>query len=71
MNDWSELTIAFITGVFGPLSVIFVKNYLDKNAAKIVIVIIALILIGYGIYNSGLKLGDWLYNQVNVSEPLK
>jgi len=34
MNDWSELTIAFITGVFGPLSVIFVKNYLDKRKKK-------------------------------------
>jgi hypothetical protein len=34
MNDWSELTIAFITGVFGPLSVIFVKNFLDKKKKK-------------------------------------
>jgi len=34
MNDWSELTIAFITGVFGPLSVIFVKNFLDKRKKK-------------------------------------
>jgi hypothetical protein len=28
MNDWIELGIAFITGILGPLSVIFVKNYL-------------------------------------------
>jgi hypothetical protein len=34
MENWVELGIAFITGVFGPLSVIFVKNYLDKNKKK-------------------------------------
>ena len=34
MNDWSELAIAFITGVFGPLSVIFVKNLLDNKKNK-------------------------------------
>jgi hypothetical protein len=28
------LGIAFITGVLGPLSIIFVKNYLDKNKKK-------------------------------------
>jgi hypothetical protein len=34
MNDWIELGIAFITGILGPLSVIFVKNYLDKRKKK-------------------------------------
>jgi hypothetical protein len=34
MNSWVELVIAFITGVFGPLSVIFVKNFLDKRKKK-------------------------------------
>jgi len=34
MENWVELGIAFITGVLGPLSVIFVKNYLDKNKKK-------------------------------------
>jgi hypothetical protein len=34
MENWVELGIAFITGVLGPLSIIFVKNYLDKNKKK-------------------------------------
>jgi hypothetical protein len=34
MNSWVELVIAFITGVLGPLSVIFVKNFLDKRKKK-------------------------------------
>jgi hypothetical protein len=34
MNDWIELGMAFITGILGPLSVIFVKNYLDKRKKK-------------------------------------
>jgi hypothetical protein len=34
MNNWIELGIAFITGILGPLSVIFVKNYLDKRKKK-------------------------------------
>jgi len=34
MNNWVELTIAFITGILGPLSVIFVKNFLDKRKKK-------------------------------------
>ena len=34
MNSWVELGIAFVTGVFGPVSVIFVKNYLDKKKQK-------------------------------------
>ena len=34
MDNWVELGIAFITGVLGPLSVIFVKSYLDKRKKK-------------------------------------
>ena len=34
MENWVELGIAFITGILGPLSVIFVKNYLDKRKKK-------------------------------------
>jgi hypothetical protein len=34
MNSWVELGIAFITGIFGPISVILIKNYLDKNKKK-------------------------------------
>lgn len=31
MNGWVELSIAFVTGVLGPLSVIWLKNFLDKR----------------------------------------
>lgn len=34
MNGWVELSIAFTTGVFGPLSVIWLKNYLDRTKQK-------------------------------------
>jgi hypothetical protein len=34
MNSWVELGVAFTTGVFGPISVILVKNYLDKRKKK-------------------------------------
>jgi hypothetical protein len=34
MNGWVEIIIAFTTGVLGPLSVIFVKNYFDRNKKK-------------------------------------
>ena len=34
MNGWVELGIAFVTGVLGPLSVIWLKNFLDKRKKK-------------------------------------
>jgi hypothetical protein len=34
MENWVEITIAFITGILGPLSVIFLKNFLDKRKQK-------------------------------------
>jgi hypothetical protein len=34
MGNWFELGIAFITGILGPVIVILVKNYLDKNKKK-------------------------------------
>jgi hypothetical protein len=34
MDGWFELSIAFTTGVFGPLSVIWLKNFLDKKKQK-------------------------------------
>jgi len=34
MNSWVELGVAFTTGVLGPVSVILVKNYLDKKKKK-------------------------------------
>ena len=34
MNSWIELGVAFTTGVLGPVSVILVKNYLDKRKKK-------------------------------------
>lgn len=34
MNNWIELSVAFTTGVIGPMSVILVKNYLDKRKKK-------------------------------------
>ena len=34
MNGWVELSIAFVTGVLGPLSVIWLKNFLDKRKKK-------------------------------------
>jgi hypothetical protein len=34
MNSWVELSIAFVTGVLGPISVILVKNYLEKRKKK-------------------------------------
>ena len=34
MNSWVELSIAFVTGVLGPISVILLKNFLDKRKKK-------------------------------------
>jgi hypothetical protein len=34
MNGLVELSIAFVTGVLGPLSVIWLKNFLDKRKKK-------------------------------------
>lgn len=34
MNSWIELGVAFTTGVLGPVSVILVRNYLDKKKKK-------------------------------------
>lgn len=34
MDNWIGVIIAFISGVLGPLSVIFVKNFLDKKKKK-------------------------------------
>ena len=34
MENWVEIGIAFITGVFGPLSVIYLKNFLEKRKQK-------------------------------------
>ena len=34
MNSWVELSIAFVTGVLGPISVILLKNFLDKRKQK-------------------------------------
>jgi len=34
MNSWVELSIAFVTGVLGPISVILLKNFLDKKKKK-------------------------------------
>jgi len=34
MNSWVELTIAFVTGVLGPVSVILIKNFLDNRKKK-------------------------------------
>ena len=34
MNSWIELGVAFTTGVLGPISVILVKNYIDKRKKK-------------------------------------
>jgi hypothetical protein len=34
MNSWVELGVAFTTGVLGPVSVILVRNYLDKKKKK-------------------------------------
>ena len=34
MNSWFELSIAFVTGVLGPISVILLKNFLDKRKKK-------------------------------------
>jgi hypothetical protein len=34
MNSWVELGVAFTTGVLGPISVILVRNYLDKRKKK-------------------------------------
>lgn len=34
MNSWVELTIAFVTGVLGPVSVILMKNLLDNRKKK-------------------------------------
>lgn len=34
MNSWVELGVAFTTGVFGPISVLYFKNFLDKRKKK-------------------------------------
>ena len=34
MNLSPEIIVAFITGVLGPISIMFVKNYLDKKKKK-------------------------------------
>jgi hypothetical protein len=34
MNGWVEIIIAFMTGILGPLSVLFLKNYFDKRKQK-------------------------------------
>ena len=34
MNSWVELSIAFVTGVLGPILVILLKNFLDKRKQK-------------------------------------
>jgi len=34
MSGWFELAIAFVTGVIGPIAVIYIKNKLDKNIKK-------------------------------------
>jgi len=34
MNSWVELSVAFVTGVLGPVSVILLKNFLDKRKKK-------------------------------------
>ena len=34
MNSWIELGVAFTTGVLGPISVILVRNYLEKRKKK-------------------------------------
>ena len=34
MNSWIELGVAFTTGVFGPISVILIKNFLDNRKKK-------------------------------------
>jgi hypothetical protein len=34
MENWTGIIVAFITGVLGPLSIIFVKNWLSKNKKK-------------------------------------
>jgi hypothetical protein len=34
MEHWVEIIIAFITGILGPISIIFVKSYLEKRKQK-------------------------------------
>jgi hypothetical protein len=34
MNNLTEIIIAFITGVLGPVSIILIKNYFDKRKQK-------------------------------------
>jgi hypothetical protein len=34
MSGWFELAIAFVTGVLGPIAVIYIKNKLEKNNKK-------------------------------------
>ena len=31
MEHWVEICIAFITGILGPILIIYTKNYLDKK----------------------------------------
>jgi hypothetical protein len=34
MDGWVELAIAFVTGVIGPIAVIYIKNKLEQNKKK-------------------------------------
>jgi hypothetical protein len=34
MSGWIELAIAFVTGVIGPIAVLYIKNRLDQNKKK-------------------------------------
>jgi hypothetical protein len=34
MSGWIELAIAFVTGVIGPIAVLYIKNKLDQNKKK-------------------------------------
>jgi hypothetical protein len=34
MNGWVELAIAFVTGVIGPIGVLYIKNKLEQNKKK-------------------------------------
>lgn len=34
MENWTEVIIAFITGVLGPILILFIKNFLEKRKIK-------------------------------------
>jgi capsular polysaccharide biosynthesis protein len=34
MSGWVELAIAFVTGVIGPITVLYIKNKLDQGKKK-------------------------------------